>query len=586
MVNDQPARSIYRRLVRHTRPYATHIGLLFLLELAAAPLNLLGPLPLKIAVDNVLGSQPLPHEVAAFVPDSFAQSRELLLYLAVGLTIATGVVIKLHWVVTSVLRTYTGDRLVREFRGRLFRHLQRLSIRYHDSRGSSDSLYRLQYDAMALQYISIDCAIPFVTSLLTVVGMIVITFRLDFQLAAVALTATPLLMAITIGFRGRLRRHSKQVKDLETGSMSVLQEVLGAIRVVKAFTREDSETGRYNKRSNETIRARIHLTIVEGVYGLLLGLAITCGTAAALFVGVRHVQAGTLSLGSLLLVMAYLAQLYAPIKTLTKKTGSLQSHLASMERVFTILDEQPDVPEVPSAHPLRRAAGHIVLEKISFAYDPGHPVLKDLSFDVRPGMRVGIAGETGAGKTTLASLLMRFYDPQQGRILLDGRDIREYKVEDLRNQFSVVLQEPVLFAATIAENIAYGRAGANLQEIIAAAEAANAHQFITGLPNGYDTFVGERGMRLSGGERQRIGLARAFLRNAPILILDEPTSSVDVRTEESIMAAMQALMAGKTTFMIAHRTSTFEHFDTVLRIENGCLLDPNTARFETATGAA
>ena len=570
--------SLCLRLIGHARPYAPQLAALFLLELLAAPLSLLAPVPLKIAVDSVIGTESPPGALAKLIPDAWEQSREALLYIAVALAILFGLLMKLHWLIASVLRTSTGDRLVREFRGRIFRHLQSLSIRYHDSRGSSDSLYRLQYDAMAIQYIAIDGVIPFATALLTVVGMIVITFRLDVELAAVALAATPALIGVTVGFRGLLRRGSNHVKDLETSSMSVLQEVLGAIRVVKAFTREDQETGRYARRSDETIRARIRLTVVEGLYGLLLGMAITGGTAAALFVGVRHVQAGTLSLGSLLLVMAYIGQLYSPIRTLTKKTGSLQSHLASLERAFAILDEQPDVTLAAKPLHLRRAAGHIVLDNISFAYEPGRPILRGVSFEAKPGMRVGIAGRTGAGKTTLVSLLMRFYDPQGGTIKLDGLDIRDLKLQDLRVQFAVVLQDPVLFATSIAENIAYGRGGASAQEIVAAAQAANVHDFITSLPEGYETLVGDRGMRLSGGERQRIGLARAFLRDAPILILDEPTSSVDIATEQAIISAMERLMAGRTTFMIAHRTATFEKFDTVLTIEDGVLHERTPAR--------
>jgi ATP-binding cassette subfamily B protein len=299
----------------------------------------------------------------------------------------------------------------------------------------------------------------------------------------------------------------------------------------------------------------------------------TAGTAAVLYIGIVHVQLGLLSLGSLLLVMGYLAQLYSPLKTISRKIARFQTHLASAERAFNLLDEAPDVAERADARPVVRAAGRVAFEDVSFAYDGVQPVLSRVSFEIAPGTRVGVAGRTGAGKTTLTSLLTRFYDPSAGRILLDDLDLRDYKVADLRNQFAIVLQEPVLFSTSIAENIAYARPGASQTEIVRAAEAANAHDFIVSQPEGYDTRVGERGMLLSGGERQRIALARAFLKDAPILIMDEPTSSVDIRTESAIMEAMERLMTGRTTFMIAHRLTTLESCDLLLVIQDGQLVD-------------
>jgi ATP-binding cassette subfamily B protein len=293
---------------------------------------------------------------------------------------------------------------------------------------------------------------------------------------------------------------------------------------------------------------------------------------------VRLVLSGALTLGDLLLVMGYLAQLYGPLNTLSNSKATLQSSLASAERAFSILDEAPDVVERPGAQPLTRASGAVAFRDVSFAYRENHPVLHDVSFEVDPGTRVGISGETGAGKTTLMSLLTRFYDPTTGEILLDGIDLRDYKLTDLRNQFAIVLQEPVLFSTSIAENIGYARPSASEGEVVEAAKAANAHEFIVDLPRGYGTEVGERGMSLSGGERQRIALARAFLRDAPILILDEPTSSVDTRTEAAIMEAMERLMHGRTTFMIAHRVSTLASCDARLELADG-----RVVRFEQRT---
>src|SRR5262249_33083542 len=301
--------------------------------------------------------------------------------------------------------------------------------------------------------------------------------------------------------------------------------------------------------------------VVEGAFAALIALTFAVGMAAVLFIGVRHVQAGTLTLGELLLVVTYLVQVYAPLETIGKKVGDLQASLVSAERAFAVLDEGPEVDERPGAQPLGRVSGAVAFRDVSFAYAEDRPVLHGVSFEAPPGTRVGIAGTTGAGKTTLVSLLTRLYDPSDGRITLDGTDLRDCRLADLRNQFAVVLQEPVLFSASIAENIAYARPGATLDEIVAAAKAANVHDVIARLPRGYDTQVGERGMQLSGGERQRISLARAFLKDAPLLILDEPTSSVDTATEAVIMEALGRLMRGRTTFIIAHRTATLEGCD-------------------------
>jgi ATP-binding cassette, subfamily B, bacterial len=362
------------------------------------------------------------------------------------------------------------------------------------------------------------------------------------------------------------------VKKLESSALSVVQEALAAVRVVKAFGQEDREQERFLRRASEGVWARLRVAFAEGRFGLLVGVTTAVGTAAVLFIGVRHVQTGALTLGELLLVMAYLALLYAPLQTISKGTATMQSSLAGAERAFLLLDEAPDVVERPNARSVLRVSGAVAFHNVSFTYDKGHPVLHKVSFEIRPGTRLGIMGMTGAGKTTLVSLLTRFYDPTAGQILLDGVDLREYKLADLRNQFAIVLQEPVLFSSSIAENIAYARPDASEEKIKEAAKAANANEFIVSLPNGFHTLVGERGMRLSGGERQRIALARAFLKDAPILVLDEPTSSVDVQTETAIIEAMERLMHGRTTFVITHRLSALKYCDELLRIENGRLV--------------
>jgi ATP-binding cassette subfamily B protein len=331
---------------------------------------------------------------------------------------------------------------------------------------------------------------------------------------------------------------------------------------------------------------QVRLAIQQAIFNVLIGLTIAGGTAAALIIGVRHVRNGTLSVGSLLMIMAYVAQVYQPLQTLSTKVTDLQVWFASLERTFMLLDQEPEIAESPHALPLTRARGEFEFRDATFTYDESGRGLQALSFHVSAGTRVGIVGSTGAGKTTLLNLLMRFYDPCRGKVLLDGVDMSEYRIGDLRRQFSVVLQEPVLFAASIAENIAYGKPDATDAEIVEAAKAAASHEFILKLPEGYETQAGERGSRISGGERQRISLARAFLRDSPILILDEPTSSVDLHTEAAIMEATEKLMAGRTTFMIAHRMSTLKSCDMVLVLDHGRLTEIREATPEFWANAA
>ncbi|OLE39009.1 MAG: hypothetical protein AUI36_26065, partial [Cyanobacteria bacterium 13_1_40CM_2_61_4] len=432
-----------------------------------------------------------------------------------------------------------------------------------------DSLYRVQNDAPAIRHIIIDGLLPTLSSAFKLAGMVYVAARIDWQLALVALTVSPPLLWAAGAYRPRLRRQSRDARRLESVALAVVHEVLGALRVVKSFGQEDRERARFVRRTDDGVRARLRLALAEGRFSILVGVITAVGTAAVLFIGVSHVHAGVLSLGNLLLVMGYVAKLYDPMKTISAKSATLQGHLASAERAFALLDEQPDVVERPDARPVTRARGAVAFRQVSFSYAEDRPVLHHISFEIAPGTRLGIAGTTGAGKSTLISLLTRLYDPTEGQILLDGVDLRDYRLDDLRRQFAVVLQDTVLFSTSIAENIAYARPGASQQEILAAAEAANAHEFIVRLPQGYDTEVGERGVKLSGGQRQRIALARAFLKNSPVLILDEPTSSVDLETEAVIVEALELLKRGRTVIIISHRPSTLAGCSAMLSLEHG-----------------
>ena len=577
-----PDRGLYRRVWQQIKPQWPGVLAITILNLLTVPLSLLAPLPVKIAIDCVINGEPVPTSIDFLVPDGITSMPVALLSYAVLMLVFISLSSYGNGMLIWLVQTYVGQRIVMEFRSRLFRHAQKLSLQYHDSVGTSDAIYRIQYDAPAIQWIAIDSVMPLAASCFTVIGMLAVMWTLDPQLMYVALGITPVLLLLTHLAGRRLRDQWTNVRQFDSGAASVIQETLTALRVVKAFGQEDREHRRFLNRSQEAVRSQMKVAVTNGIFDLLLGLTVSIGTAAVIFIGVRHALADMQStkpvaerftVGDLWMVVAYVGQLYAPLQSMSKKMTDLQGSIAGARRALALLDQQVDVTDKPNAQPLTKAVGHIAFDNVSFSYDATHPVLHSVSFDIPAGTKVGIVGHTGAGKSTLVSMIMRFYDPTTGSIKLDGRDLRDTKLEDLRNQYSIVLQEPVLLSSTIAENIAYARPDATMEEITAAAEAANANDFILKLPEGYHTQVGERGMRLSGGERQRVSLARAFLKDAPILILDEPTSAIDVRTEEKIIQATERLMANRTTFMIAHRLTTLKGCDMILELAEGKLLN-------------
>ena len=562
-------RHLYGRLWGEAAGYRGHLAGLFLLGLVTAPLALMLPLPVKIVVDAVLGGKPLSPAVAAVVPEAWHGDTDALLWASVGTIVAIAVLIQIGDLFLWVYKTWIGEKLLLRFRAHLFDHLQRLSLGFHHRQGTADAMHRLQVDAAAIRSVSVYGVVPFFTSLVKVIILVAVTAWIDWKLALIALGAGPIVFGLTEIYRGRLRRRWSEARASESSALSVVQESLGAVRVVKAFGQEARESARYREHAGSNLRATLAAVRAHATFDLWVGLATGLGAAAVLYVGARHVQEGLLTLGELLLVIAYLSQLFTPLREVGTRLADVQSALASASRVFVILDEKPEVDERPNARPLERASGAIAFRGVTFGYDPARPVLHDLDLDIPVGARVGIVGKTGSGKSTLLGLLPRFHDPQGGVITLDGVDLRDLVLADLRRQFSIVLQEAVLFSTSLRENIAYGRPSATQVEIEQAAKDAAAHDFIVALPQGYDTVVGERGTGLSGGERQRIALARAFLRDAPILILDEPTSALDTGTEALVMDALERLMRGRTTFMIAHRLSTLETCDLRLEIVDG-----------------
>lgn len=559
----------FSRVFPYLRPYwrlaVIVVGLIF----CAAFVSLIQPWPLKFLVDYVLGDEPWPPVMQQLL-DPNKPTQLLIVVVVVSITVAL-----LNNIVT-VLSEYANTRLdqqmVLDFRADLFQHAQRLSLRYHDQAQMGKMMYAINFMGAAVA--GLILAIPtFVQSLLILVGMFLIIFSMDPILAFLSLSVVPFLFYSIHYYANHIQSRLMHVKDMEAQSLSIVHDAMSMIRVMFAFTREPFEFSRFRKQAKRAIDARVDVTVRQAVFSLAVNMTTAIGTAVVLGYGAYKVQQGQITVGDLLVVLAYLAAVYKPLETIAHLIGALQDQIVSLQIAFSILDANIDIKDEPGAVEIETCHGNLTFENVSFSYLGREGTLQNISVEIKAGQTVAVVGPTGAGKTTLASLLPRFYDVDQGRILLDGQDIRGIKIRSLREQVSLVLQEPLLFSGTIAENIRYGRLTATDEELIAAAEAANAHEFITKLPDGYETQLGERGVRLSGGERQRICIARAFLKDAPILILDEPTSAVDSRTESVILDALDGLMAGRTSIMIAHRLSTIHHADIILVVENGKIVE-------------
>jgi ATP-binding cassette, subfamily B, bacterial len=561
--------TLLKRAIVDLRPYLGSITAILILSLSAVPITLITPLPIKILVDNVLGSQPLPNYIVFLNPSQSAVSKSYIIGLAISILIGVAVLTYLQNLVNVWYSNKIGNRMTLGVRTLLFRQMQRLSISYHDKMGAADSAYRTLNDAPMLRSFGIDGMIPLATSIITLAAMILVTLFLDWELAIVALLVSPLLFVLTLIFRPRIRSGWRKYRASESAAMAVAQESLGASRLVKVYGQEDRKSEQLVSHYSESLDAQLRVQVYGAFYGLLIGVLTAAGLATVLYIGIGHVLAGTLSLGSLLVVNFYVTQLYGPLRGVGQSILDVQQSLTGIERYHEILDEKPDVPESMNPIPLARAKGWIAFQNVTFEYVKDHPVLHNVSFGIQPGDRLGIIGPTGSGKTTISTLLLRLFDPTSGSITLDDVDLKEYKLANLRNQFAVVHQETVLFSTTVTENIRFANPIASMDEVIAAARAASAHDFIMKLPDDYETLVGERGMKLSGGERQRISLARAFLKDPAILILDEPTNSLDVQTESEILDTVQQLATGRTTVMIAHRASTLRDCNIILMIEEG-----------------
>jgi ATP-binding cassette subfamily B protein/subfamily B ATP-binding cassette protein MsbA len=488
----------------------------------------------------------------------------------------------------TVLCNYTtisiGQRMVRDLRSDLYAHLHRLSMAFHSRAQAGDLLYRVTADTFALQSLTMNCLFPAATALILLIGMAVIMLRLDWQLTLLALAVCPFLL-LTIGrLNRRITVAASEVRERESEVYGVVQRAMAAMRVIQAFTRESEEHRRFMTASERSLDAGLRLYTLQTFYAGVVNLVIAVGTAAVVWMGARHVMDGTLTVGGLVVFISYLASLYVPINNMFQVYGLAQSARVGVQRVLDVLDVERDLPDGTRVFPPEGARGEIEWRDVEFGYSPGAVVLHRVSLRVAPGQRVAVVGATGAGKSTLLSLLPRFYDPTRGRVLIDGVDAREYRLDSLRRQIAMVLQPPLLFPVSVRENIAFGRPDARIEEIVAAAKAARIHDTITRLPRGYDTAVGEQGVTLSEGEKQRITIARAILRDSPILILDEPTSALDPQTEGFVMEALEQLQAGRTTLIIAHRLSTVRMADLVVVLKDGRLVEHGSLETLLARG--
>jgi ATP-binding cassette subfamily B protein/subfamily B ATP-binding cassette protein MsbA len=571
----------YRRLLGYAARRRGSFLFVLVLTLAASALMALHPWPLKFITD-LLCKEPLPDWlISAFktlgIPSN---STALVAALAAGglilFALSSALEIGLTWA-----WTLAGRRMVYDLAEELFARLQRRSLPFHSSNSVGDSISRITVDSWCVHQVVDQLFFAPFHSALTIAGMILLMSQLDGTLTILSLVIAPLMLGASFLVAKPLRAAAKLKREIETRIQSQIQQTLTGIPVVQGFGQEEREHRRFQEFANAAIRVEQRSTLLGSVNSLTSGLVTTLGTGLILWIGAQHVIAGQhtpngLKVGGLLVFLYYLGSLQAQMKILAHVYTTLQGFHASVERVMEVLDTEPEVCDKPDAQPLRSIKGRIELQKVSFGYDSQQPVLRNVSLEVKPGQRVAIVGSSGAGKSTLMGLVLRFYDPWQGRVLIDGKDARDVRLQDLREQVSLVLQDSFLFPTSIAENIAYGRPSATRQEIEEAAKAANAHDFIKKLPEGYDNVIGERGSTLSGGERQRLSIARAILKNAPILILDEPTSSLDSETEHSILEALEGLMAGRTTLIIAHRLSTVREADRIVVLRAGQIVESGT----------
>jgi subfamily B ATP-binding cassette protein MsbA len=559
-------------VVRLLRPHWKLLAVAFVAMLVQSAADLLEPWPLKVVFDYVLGSKPMPHWLAEWMPgDALA-----VLNVAAAAVIAIAVLGAISSYTEKYLSTTVAKRVGYELRHMLYHHVQRLSLSFYEQRRTGDMVVRLTSDIDAAEDLISSAALGIALDLLTLAGMIAVMFYLDWRFSLIGLSVAPFLFILVYRLTRGIKRATRAVKRKESELASVVQESIASVRVVKAFAREDFEERRLDQQSQESVALSLRARSMKARLPPLVDILVAVGTCLVLWFGVRLVLEGSLTTGALLVFILYLGKMYKPMKDLSKTADTWSKAAVGFERIAEILNIERQVRDYPSARPAPRLKGAITFSHVQFGYAPNQTVLRDVTLAVQPGQRAALVGLTGCGKSTLIGLIPRLYDTVAGSISIDGHDVRSFTLESLRRQVSFVLQEAVLFHATVADNIAYGKPGATREEVVRAARLANAEEFIARLPNGYDTIVGERGETLSGGQRQRIAIARAIIRDASILLLDEPSAALDPQSEELVFQGLDRLLEGRTSITIAHRLATVRRADVIFVLDDGVISERGT----------
>lgn len=555
------------------RPYRGWLAIVFLAMLVEIGASLAAPWPLKLVLDDALGTHHLP-DWLAWAHDYGIGRHTIGVALFAGIaTLLIAVVGAVATYIDNYYSTSVGQWVANDLRIRIYAHLHRLSLRYYDHAKSGALISTITTDVTTLQSFASSSTLDILVDIITIFFMIGLMFWLDWDFTLIALAITPFLLVFVMHLKKAVKEVTRTVRQRQSEIVAVVQQGLGSVRSVTAFGRQDLELARLEAASHATVDAAMQARRVKSLLSPVVGIVVAFCTAIVLWKGTSLIVAGTMTAGALTVYLAYLAQFFKPVKDLAAMTSSIAQTTVALERIQKILSADDIIVEKPNAIDPGRAKGQISFENVHFAYEEEAPILNGVTFQIEPGQVVGIVGPTGSGKSTVLSLVPRFYDASSGRVAIDGIDVTDYKLSALRSQVGYVLQETVLFRGTIRENIAYGRPGATEDEIVEAAKIANAHEFIIRMPHGYDSMVGERGDTLSGGQRQRVGIARAVVRNSPIMILDEPTAALDTESEVLVMEALKRLMQGRTVIMIAHRLSTIRDADTIVVLKDGVVAE-------------
>ena len=566
-----------RLVLELIRPYRGWLVLVFIAMLVEIAMSLAAPWPLKLVLDDALGNHRLPDWLAW--AHNYGIGRHTL-GVALFAGLATLVIAIISAVATYIDNYYTtsiGQWVANDLRIRIYEHLHRLSLRFYDTAKTGALMSTITSDVATVQSFASSSTLGIVVDLMTIVFMLGLMFWLDWDFTLIAIGVTPFLLLFVMRFKRAVKEVTRIVRGKQSEVVAVVQEGLGSVRAVKAFGRQDLEVAHMEAASHATVEAALKARQVKSLLSPVVSIVVAFCTGIVLWKGTSLIVAGTMTAGALTVYLAYLTKFFKPVKDLASMTSAIAQTTVALERIQKILAADDIISERADATDPGRVKGAITLEHVAFSYGEGAPVLRDVSFTIEAGQVVGVVGPTGSGKSTVLSLIPRFYDPTAGRILIDGTDVSTFKLAALRAQVGFVLQETVLFRGTIRENIAYGRTGASDEEIVAAAKLANADEFISRMPHGYDSVVGERGDTLSGGQRQRIGIARAVIRNSPIMILDEPTAALDTESERLVIEGLQRLMKGRTVIMIAHRLSTIRDADKIIVLKDGVVAEEGTS---------